>query len=161
MKYALALLITITLLGSSGCIAAARKTIGTALGPSGKMVIVEDNWKIEPGQSFYEVVVVPLEPLSMDQKDIDLIRTEVIKSIENHGLYRSGQPKSLVMLLYVMKFTDLPGRKTLELRAEILSPAVLAIADMTADINGFSSKQAVAEAIGRATCDFIDAVKTK
>ena len=39
--------------------------------------------------------------------------------------------------------------------------ALLAIADMTADINGFSRKQAVAEAIGRATCDFIDAVKTK
>ncbi len=51
MKYAIALLIAIILLSTSGCIAAARKAVGTVLGPSGKMVIVEDNWKIEPGQS--------------------------------------------------------------------------------------------------------------
>lgn len=143
---------------AGGCIAAVRKGVGTLRGANGSMTITQDGGDIQPGEMIGAVSVQQNDGVGAPASDFTLVSNAVTSALQEHHLYNASNG-DLSVRLNATRYVNRPAKKVLELTATLFrGDHVIATADMSADLNGFGSSEDVAEAIGKATVEFIDHV---
>ena len=75
---------------AGGCIAAARKSIGTIVGPKGKMELIECNGGIEPSEQVQSVFIVNKLGVQIKAKDISVLQSSIESQLAAAGLFGGG-----------------------------------------------------------------------
>lgn len=139
-----------------GCIAAVRKSIGTIVGPKGKMELVEENGGIEPGEKVGGVFIVNKLSDKVDATEISVLKSSIESKLASAGLFGGGAA-DLTLSMELTRSIDRPARKVLELQGTLTrGDLTVGIADLTVDLNGFANNQEVADGIGSATVEFLE-----
>jgi hypothetical protein len=142
----------------ASCIMAARKGLGTIVGPHGSMAIVSDRGDIQPGETVRSVHVQNLVGSQVSDDEIRGLQSSIENEMSRSGVLDANQG-SLVLVMKLTKFTDRPAKKELRIRAEITRGGTIeAVAELKADLNGLGDKQAVREAIDKAAVRFCNEV---
>ncbi|MEE2908110.1 MAG: hypothetical protein VX527_09820 [Planctomycetota bacterium] len=149
------LLIALT---QASCIMAARKGLGTIVGPHGSMTIVSDHGDIQPGETIRSVRVQNLIGSQANDNEISALQSSIEKEMSRAGLLDANEG-SLVLVMNLTRYTDRPAKKELQIRADITRDgSIEAVAVLKADLNGFGDKEAVREAIDKAAVRFCNEV---
>jgi hypothetical protein len=139
-----------------GCIAAARKSIGTIIGPKGKMELVEDNGGIESGEQVRRVVIVNSVGDKVDAQEQATLQSSIESKLAAANLFGGGAA-DLTLTMNLTRYTDRPAKKVLNLKATLTrGDTTVGIAKLTADLNGFGDHEEVADAIGKASVEFLE-----
>jgi hypothetical protein len=147
-------LIWIMLLG--GCIVAARKGIGTLIGPKGKMEIVEQHGSVLPGEHIATVQIHNEVGDSVSAENLRVLQSQIQTQLQAADLYGGGDLK---LSMTLTNYTDRPAKKVLELEAVLSRNGdSLATAKLDVNLNGFAEHGAVADAIGKAVVYFLQQV---
>lgn len=144
-----------TVLMASGCIMAARKSIGTIIGPRGKMELVQQDGTVQAGEGVDRVVVVNKIGDDATPEDIDLLRQSILDALNGAELY-GGRNADLEFTMELTRHIDRPAKKVLELTATLTRrDDTVAVAHLTADLNGFGDHAELSQAIGKASVEFL------
>ncbi len=140
---------------ASGCIMAARKSIGTIIGPRGKMELVQQDGTVQAGEGVDRVVVVNKIGDDATPEDIDLLRQSILDALNGAELY-GGRNADLEFTMELTRHIDRPAKKVLELTATLTRrDDTVAVAHLTADLNGFGDHAELSQAIGKASVEFL------
>jgi hypothetical protein len=141
---------------AGGCIVAARKSIGTIVGPKGKMELIEDNGGIEPSEQVRSVFILNKLGDQIDAKDISGLQSSIESKLAAAGLFGGGAA-DLTLSMELTRSIDRAARKVLELQGTLTrGDMTVGIAELTVDLHGFANKQEVADRIGSATVEFLE-----
>lgn len=140
------------------CIMAARKGLGTIVGPNGSMTILSDRGDIQPGDVIQSVRVHNLVGTQIQEDEMRSLETSIQNQLSRAGIFDASQG-SLVLVMNLTRYTDRPAKKELQIRAEITRDGkIQAVAVLKANLNGFGDKEAVREAIDKAAVRFCNEV---
>jgi hypothetical protein len=143
---------------AGGCIAAVRKGVGTLRGPRGSMTVTADNGGLAQGETIGSVDIRQTDGAGVPEDKFQLVSAAVRKALEAHDLYSSATG-DMALSLNITRYVNRPGKKVLDITATLnRGDSVVGTAAMSANLNGFGSSEDVAEAIGKATIEFIDKV---
>jgi len=139
----------------SGCIMAARKSIGTIIGPRGKMELVEQNGTVQAGESVNRVIVTNNIGDEATPEDIDMLQQAIEDALRGADLY-GGRDADMELTMELTRHVDRPAKKVLELTATLTrGDDTVAVAHLTADLNGFGDHAELSQAIGKASVEFL------
>jgi hypothetical protein len=147
-----------SLLFLGGCIMAARKGIGTIIGPRGSMTVLVDNGSLKQGEAIGHVSVQNRVGSRVSSDEVRMLVVAVEEQLSMSGFYGGGGD-NLVLDLQLNGYTDRPAKKELKIRAELKrNGQVIAAAEIKANLNGFGNHKEVSEAIGKAMVKFIEKI---
>jgi len=143
---------------AGGCIAAVRKGVGTLQGPRGSMTVTADNGGFAQGETIGSVDVGQQDGAGVPGRNFQLVSAAVRQALEGHDLY-SPATGDMELSFNITRYVNRPGKKVLDITATLRrGDSIVGTATMSANLNGFGSSEEVAEAIGRATIEFIDKI---
>ncbi|MDG2053351.1 MAG: hypothetical protein P8J86_01445 [Phycisphaerales bacterium] len=156
MGRCLFLMALVFVMTAGGCIAAARKSIGTIVGPKGKMELIEYNGGIEPSEQVQSVFIVNKLGVQIEAKDISVLQSSIESQLAAAGLFGGGAA-DLTLSMELTRSIDRPARKVLELQGTLTrGDMTVGIAELTVNMNGFANNREVADRIGSATVEFLE-----
>jgi len=139
-----------------GCIVAVQKGVGTLLGPNGSMTVTADNGGLAQGERIGSVDVREQDGLGVPDRNFQLVSAAVKQALEGQDLY-SRATGDIELSLNITRYVNQPGKKVLDITATLTrGDSIVGTATMSANLNGFGSREEVAKAIGKATIGFID-----
>jgi hypothetical protein len=149
------LLSLVCIMTVGGCIAVARRGLGTIIGPSGKMELIEDHGGISPGERVAKVVIMDEDSGYFEEGKAAILQS-AIESELNEANLLGGPKANLVLSMEFTKYIDRPAKKVLKLNGILSRDGItVGTAKMTSDLTGYASDEEMAEAIGKASVEFV------